>query len=692
MFFSKSSRATVPKYSKVKKIFIYILQVTTLGLIYFVVALAGLKIAPAHSHVTSIWYPAGIGLAVLLHFGIGLWPGTLLGPILLTQSQNVPWIPSIISGVGDMLSSLIGALILTHISKFNDRELAFKDAIALIVFGAVIPTLFGASIGAFSIYLDKNLSISKIGEIFQVWWLADMAGVLTLTPFLLSLFHYRERKKLRAKKRLERVILFALLSLSSGLVIYYGYGILLGNMLPFYLILPFVIWSALRFQLGETGLIIFISSLTAIFGTLRHLSVHDPSVRSIQILQLQVFISSMSAIGLILSAAIRQQRKARNMLANSEARLKTILQHEPECVSIFDTEWKLIEINPAGLAMFDAEDLEEVIGKSIYDMAFKVYHNDLKLLIEGVAHGEKRQLEFQVKGLKGSRRWLEVHAVPLKDKALKRVLLLTVMRDISERKKTEAQRENLLRQEKEARLGAEKSIQLRDDFLSIASHELKTPLTPLKMQIQLIKRSIQKMASVIPNSETILTQLERSEKQFDRLLKLVNNLLDVSRITADRLILELEECDLSELVREVVELFRPELEQAGIKLELNIQPNIKGKWDRVRIQQVVSNLLLNAKKYGRSKPVEVSLQLEENSKLGTEAKIMVQDHGIGISKDEQEKIFGRFERLAPLENYDGLGLGLFICRSIVKAHGGLISVQSSLDNGSIFTVELPIQR
>lgn len=682
----------MPKNSKVKKLFLYLLQVIALGLIYFIVALAGLKIAPAHAHVTSVWFPAGIGLAALLHFGIRLWPGTLLGPILLTQSQNVPWIPSIISGVGDMLSSLIGALILTRLLKFNDRILTFKDAIALILFGAVIPTMIGGSLGAYSIYLDKNLSISFIREIFQVWWLADLAGVLTLTPFLLSIFHINERKKLRGNKKSERALLFALLFLSSWMLIYHGYETLLGNMLPFYLILPFIVWSALRFQLSETGLVVFISSITAISSTFRNFSVDDPAVRSIQILQLQVFISSMSAIGLILSAAIRQQRKARNLLADSEARLKTILQHEPECVSIFDSEGRLIEMNPAGLSMLDAINLKEVAGKSIYDMALNNYHKDLKQLMKGVAHGEKRQLEFQVKGLKGSIRWLEVHAAPLKDKALKRVLLLTVMRDISERKKTEAQRENLLRQETEARLGAEKSIQLRDDFLSIASHELKTPLTPLKMQIQLIKRSIQKMASVIPNSETILGQLERSEKQFDRLHKLVNNLLDVSRITADRLILELEECDLSELVREVVELFRPELEQAGIKLKLNIQPNIKGRWDRVRIQQVVSNLLLNAKKYGRSKPVEVSLQLAENAKLGTEAKIMVQDHGIGISKDEQEKIFGRFERLAPLENYDGLGLGLFICRSIVKAHGGLISVQSSLNDGSIFTVELPLQR
>ncbi len=550
----------------------YWLQVLVLAVLYAAVAWAGFRLAPTYAHVTSIWFPAGIGLAALLTFGIRMWPGTLLGPILFTQSLGVPWVPSLLGGVGDMLSSLVGALALRYLCRFDERIATFRDAISLIVLGAVLPTLFGGSIGTLSLYLGGLISPSMSGSVFQVWWLADMAGVLTLTPFLLSFIHYPTSRGV-SPRWLEGVALLGLLLLSCWLVFGRGFQVFLGNLLPSYVVLPFVVWAALRFDLRMTSSVVMLSSLSAIGGTVRLLATTDV-MHSIQILYLQIFMSSMSAIGLLLFAATEQQR----------------------------------------------------------DIA--------------------------------------------------RALL----KDVERRKRLEEQLSLSLVKEKEARAEAEKSVQVRDDFLALASHELRTPITPIKIYLQLLRRHLQAIPpELLPRGRALLSGFESADRQLDRLTRLIEDLLDVSRITAGRLILEREQFDLSELLGDIVDRFRLEGLSAKCELRLSAQPHVDGFWDRSRIEQVATNLLANAMKYGAGKPIEITVASE-----GNVARFAVRDHGIGIAEEDQEKIFERFERVAPARSYGGLGLGLYISREIVSAHGGTIRVESELGEGACFIVELPL--
>ena len=236
----------------------------------------------------------------------------------------------------------------------------------------------------------------------------------------------------------------------------------------------------------------------------------------------------------------------------------------------------------------------------------------------------------------------------------------------------EVERKNALLEQTERDLNA--ALVVRDEFLSVASHELRTPLTSMLLQLQLLAREAPN-----PAHELML-------RQADRLARLTESLLDVSRVRGGRLELNLEPVDLSALVHEVAARFHEEARRAGCHLEVQIPDALQGQWDRLRLDQVLTNLISNALKYGARKPVTITVV-----RRGPFAHLTVTDRGIGLAPESHERVFGRFERAVSSTNYAGLGLGLWISREIVAAHGGSISVESALGAGARFTVELPVE-
>jgi PAS domain S-box-containing protein len=224
---------------------------------------------------------------------------------------------------------------------------------------------------------------------------------------------------------------------------------------------------------------------------------------------------------------------------------------------------------------------------------------------------------------------------------------------------------------------ATEAIAVRDEFLSIASHELNTPLTPLKMQLDSLRRGTF-------SPERTAEKLDAASRQVTRLTKLVSELLDVSRVRVGKLHLEPESLDLAALVDEIAARMADEAERAGSSIVVSAERPCVGQWDRTRLDQVVTNLLTNAVKYGSGKPVEVTLDHADGR-----ARLVVRDHGIGIPPEHQRRIFERFERAASTRHYGGFGLGLWIARQIVEASGGTIRVESEPGQGSTFVVELP---
>jgi signal transduction histidine kinase len=232
---------------------------------------------------------------------------------------------------------------------------------------------------------------------------------------------------------------------------------------------------------------------------------------------------------------------------------------------------------------------------------------------------------------------------------------------------------------------AEQAVRARDEFLAIASHELKTPLAPLLLRLQTLERLVARdQLGSIPR-EKLLQLFGGAEGQVLRLDGLIDDLLDLTRIRAKRFRLDTAPVDLAAVVREVLDHHRAEVLAVGCTLSVETPAPVHGSWDRRRLEQVVANLLTNAVKYAPGSPIEVRVHGGE-----AEATIAVRDHGPGIPVEHQERIFRPFERAPRARGGPaGLGLGLYIVRQIVEAHGGSVTLASAPGRGTTFTVTLP---
>jgi chemotaxis family two-component system sensor kinase Cph1 len=230
----------------------------------------------------------------------------------------------------------------------------------------------------------------------------------------------------------------------------------------------------------------------------------------------------------------------------------------------------------------------------------------------------------------------------------------------------------------------EAAVRSRDDFLSVASHELRTPVTTLGLLLESLRRALDR--GQVP-ADRVLGRLDVALKQVQRLNHLMGELLDVSRITAGRLSLDVTEVDLVAVARAVVERFEQAASASGIQITLCADAPVRGRWDELRVDQVLTNLLSNALKYGLGQPVHVRVAVE-----GGRAVVRVEDRGAGVPEDALERIFERFERASGAgKATPGLGLGLWIVRQLVERHGGDVRVDSRPGHGSTFTVTLPLE-
>jgi signal transduction histidine kinase len=225
------------------------------------------------------------------------------------------------------------------------------------------------------------------------------------------------------------------------------------------------------------------------------------------------------------------------------------------------------------------------------------------------------------------------------------------------------------------------AVRVRDDFLAVAAHELRTPLTSLLLHVQLLERALDG-GRLEPGPAR--RGIKAARDQARRLSTLIDGLLDVARLASKRLVLEPEDLDLRAVVEHLLAMMAPDFQRAGCAVSLDAPEPVTGRWDRVRIEQVLTNLLTNAIKFGAGRPIEVQV-----TATAARASISVRDHGIGISPADQARIFERFERAVSSRHFGGLGLGLHISAQIIRAHQGEMHVQSEPGQGARFLIELP---
>ncbi|MFL6658589.1 MAG: ATP-binding protein [Massilia sp.] len=231
----------------------------------------------------------------------------------------------------------------------------------------------------------------------------------------------------------------------------------------------------------------------------------------------------------------------------------------------------------------------------------------------------------------------------------------------------------------------ERSLKMRDDFMSMVAHELRTPLNTLFLETQLRGMQLDK-GNLAAFSEPLMRKMvARDGRQIQSMIRLINDMVDVSRIRSGKLSIRTAETELAVLLERIVSDLAQRAEAAGTSIELDITSPVTGVWDEFRVEQIIVNLLTNALRYGDGAPVKVTL-----SHTDGEATIEVRDHGMGIAPEDQVRIFHPFERAGTKDVREGLGLGLYIARQLAESHGGALEVESALNDGAAFRLRLPL--
>lgn len=365
---------------------------------------------------------------------------------------------------------------------------------------------------------------------------------------------------------------------------------------------------------------------------------------------------------------ITQQKKSENERAILDQKLRLLFEAMPQKVWITDALGSALYFNSETLA-YTGKQLGELLGSAWICIIHPDDHVSTGTAWNNaVASGMAYEVEYRILASDGSYRWHVARGIPIKNTEGKITEWIGTSTDIHDQKDV---------QEK-----LKLAVNAREDFLSIASHELKTPLTSMMLQTQWMKKNLAKGFHEHVTAAKLEQLISTSERGIHKLNRLVEDVLDVSRLTTGNFNLILAKVNLTDLVRETVEKMRPIYGKIDLTLSLPTE-NVSGNWDAFRLEQVLTNLLTNALRYGRGSAVHVELTLTDKV-----AKVSVKDQGFGIQQKDLEKIFKRFEQ-GKNQHHAGMGLGLYITKQIVELHRGNIDVESTVDVGSTFTISLP---
>ena len=389
-------------------------------------------------------------------------------------------------------------------------------------------------------------------------------------------------------------------------------------------------------------------------------------------LQRQLAANRRALLGLVEEA--RRSRESADAATLNLGRYQAIVESSDDAIVGKNLDGIVTAWNAAAQRLL-GYTAEEMIGTPISRLMPESNKHDMVDILSRIARGERVEHFETVRLHKdGHPVWVSLSVSPVKDASGRIVGAAKIARDISERRRLETERERLLDE-------ANRALEIRDAFLSVAGHEFRTPLAALSLTF--FNWALRARAE---NDTRSLERIAKGQRQVDRLTRLTEDLLDIGRLSGGRLELQRVPTDLTALVRDVAGRLEESAARSGARLEIEAPGPVVGQWDRSRLDQVVTNLLTNAVKFGPGKPIVVRVQHDNGT-----AELTVSDGGIGIHAADQERIFERFERAVSERSYSGIGLGLWIARQLVTAHGGTISVESERGHGATFRVRLPAQ-
>lgn len=654
-------------------------------------ALMGLLFTWGISVPAQNWPEVGLALVAARLLGprcfLGIWLVTFLTAdvAVVRPTGRLPplLLQLVVSGI--LTGQIILAAQLLHTSRHLNPLDTRRGVLQLLTAGLVAGIAGNLVHVAMGLIFD--LPFAEIVTLFAYRLSKFISGVLLVAP-LAFMIHYERRPRLPRAVWAEilpilAVLVFAtLLASTNFLGFFQAY-----QQMMILLVLPLTLWVSLRAESWGGPISVFVASLVPVWGTLRGWSAFGvPTSTTAEILT-HLYLVTVAITTLTVGAVLKERGTALKQLveaksdleAKVESRTRDLRRERDFGSAIFDSigalifvhhkDGRMVRINRTAQE-FVGKSPEEVIGKAYWELGI-IPEEELPV-VRARLQSDNPVGENHMIAHDGTRRLFEWTNTRLQGGTSDDDddFIISIGIDITDRRRAQEE--------------AMEAIRARDLFLSVASHELRTPLTTLQLQLQSLQRTVDRMPDLpgeIPN------RLRLALRQTRRIGDLINELLDVSRIMHGRLLPERTEVDLARVAQEVVDRYRVALEQSGSELTVRgLDEEICGYWDPLRIDQVIDNLLSNAIKYGEGNPIELAIERDEDR-----ARIVVADQGIGISRADQKRIFDRFERAVSARYYGGFGLGLWITRQVVEAHGGTIHVESELGKGSVFTVELPLR-
>lgn len=640
----------------------------------------GLKIIPGIT--ITFWPPAGIFVALLLLNPPRAWPGYVLAGGVAELIANALWFHNslpwgVIYYSANALEALTAAWLLRRFAASPFRWESPEEIGAFILLGVGIAPMVGATVIA---TLDFYLGKHPFTTAWFLVWLGDGTGLLVSTPLTFVLVQtWRERAAIPRRHIVEGVML---------LLVLFGFtqACLRGYFLTVYMTMPVLLWLAVRFQLKGAACGLALITLTVAFytGTGSGEFV-DPLRQQERLVMLQTFLGVAAISALVVGGlshqyqqaltslqAINSQLDARvkertATLQASEERLRLFIENAPAAIAQFDRQMRYLAVSHRWLRDYGLP--ANAVGRSHYELLPEIPEEwrevHRRTLAGESLHSEGDRFVRQ----DGSIQWVKWETLPWYDERGEIGGILIAAEEITSFRRAE-----------EALRDADRR---KDEFLAMLAHELRNPLAPIKNCLELLK--------LAGNDAALREEMrETMERQLAHMIRLVDDLLDVSRITRGKLELRLEKVNLASVVKHAVETCQPLCVQAGhhLSVQLPDQPIVL-RADFARLAQVFGNMLTNACKYMEpGGNVWISAERQQN-----EVMVQVKDAGLGIPSEMLPHVFDLFTQVDHSldRSQGGLGIGLSLVKRLVEMHGGTVSAESAgPGQGSLFTVRLPL--
>lgn len=664
---------------------------------YCVAAFFVLEVSSQKFYTSFIWLPSGIAIAAILLNGYKVLPGIIIGQVLIAlnlSSSNI-YLTGTTSAI--VLEAVISYFVLKNIIGFDNRLKRLKDVFGLIIVSAGFSTLIAALASTFSICFGGLMEWKKFVQIFFGWWMSSAAGIMTIVPFLL-VWSARKEKFWRTRSKYEISFLAVLILISGSFVfgtnIFRNTSILALSYIP----LLFLLWSAIRFGPRGASVVSFMVIFIALVGTILKSGPFSNLVIQDHHLILHTFIFIYSGAALVFSAMLTERKEAQEELKETEKRQKVFLNAIPDLVYRCNLEGVFIDMH-----VKRSKDLvaprEQLIGKSIYDILPEDLSLKTKFHVEVAMKSRETQFyEYEITR-NGIKYHEEARIIPSGNTEF-----FVVIRDISNRKETntiikkyvqELQNDKVKLKRNAIELAtlnkklseSESELALlnaqKDKFFSIIAHDLRSPFTSLLGFTEYLTQYLDRLSK--QEIRDYATNIQNSAKNI---YKLVENLLQWSRLQTNRIEFDPMQMNITALINSTIELFKNNAKEKRIEIINECQERYKVLADMNMVETVLRNLISNAIKF-----------TEPGGKIIIDAfpadgfiEVMVMDDGKGISEEDIDKLF-RIDSHYTTEGTNrekGSGLGLILCKEFVNKNGGEIWVESKAGYGSTFRFTVPL--